>query len=93
MPRSSRGSDPNSRAFGAAVRRLRDERLWTLYDLGRYADMHPDYLGLVERGLNIPSLNTIIALAEAFGVPAATLLEPVEAHRKALRPHLYRGRE
>ena len=55
--------------------------------------MHPDYLGLIERGLNIPSLNTIIRLAEAFGVPAATLLEPIEAHRRELYPHLRRGRE
>ena len=46
--------------------------------------MHADYLGLIERGLNIPSLNTGIRLAEAFDVPAATLLEPIEAYRKAL---------
>lgn len=72
------------------MRHLRDQRNWSLYDLGRFADMHPDYLGLIERGLNIPSLNTIIYLAEAFDVPAATLLEPIEAHRKALRLDLAR---
>ncbi|HEY0372772.1 MAG TPA: helix-turn-helix transcriptional regulator, partial [Thermoanaerobaculia bacterium] len=64
------------------MRGFRDDRRWTLYDLGRYADMHPDYLGLIERGLNIPSLNTVITLAEAFGIPVATHLAPVEAHRK-----------
>lgn len=82
MPRGR--SDPSSRIFGKTVRHLRYGRQWTLSDLGRFADMHPDYLGLIENGLNIPSLNTIIYLAEAFNVPVATLLEPIEAHRKDL---------
>ncbi len=80
MPRSRR-SDPSSKDFGAIVFRLRSERRWTLRDLGRFADMNPDYLGLLERGLNVPSLNTILILAEAFGVPAATIIAEVEAER------------
>ena len=92
MPRA-RGRDPYSRIFGETVRHLRYSMNWTLEDLGRFADLHPDYVGLLERGLNVPSLNTIIRLAEAFNVPAGTLLEPIETHRRKMYPHLRRKSE
>ena len=82
-----RGTDPDAERFGRIIQDLRWRRNWTLDDLGRFTGMHPDYLGLLERGLNIPSLTTILRLAEAYGVPAGTLLEPIEQERKALRPY------
>lgn len=62
---------PVSVRFGANVNRLRSERRWTLLDLGRFTGMHPTYLGVLERGRNIPTLATIFRLAKVFGVKAA----------------------
>jgi transcriptional regulator with XRE-family HTH domain len=90
VPRS-RGPDPNALIFGKKLHALRTLRCWSLGDLGKLADMHPDYLGLVERGLNIPSLNTILRLAEVFDVPVAKLLDEVEAQSKARRDLLRRN--
>lgn len=87
MPRGR--PDPVARHFGEIIQRKRWGLRWTLSDFGRYTGMHPDYLGLLERGLNVPTLNTILRIAEAFGVPAATLIEPVEEYRKKIG--LYKG--
>ena len=84
MPRGQ--LDPNARHFGNVIQRMRNERGWSVNDFGKATGMHPDYLRLLERGLNVPSLNTILTIAEAFDVPAGTLLAPIEEERKTLRP-------
>ena len=70
--------------FGVIVNRLRTERGWTLEALGRFARMNAEYLGRLERGLNMPTLATILDLAHVFGVGAAEIVRKVESgHRKA----------
>src|SRR5881397_723849 len=66
MPRRSRTSR-DAAHFGAIIRRLRDQRGWTLIDFGRKANMNPTYLGFVERGQNSPTLDTVILLAKVLG--------------------------
>src|ERR1700674_964364 len=70
MPRLSR-VDPEARRLGAILRRLRDERGWTLITFGRRAQMNPTYLGFLERGENIPSLTVFLHLARVFAVDPA----------------------
>jgi transcriptional regulator with XRE-family HTH domain len=71
--------------FGAVVNRLRLERGWSLVDLSKVTGMNAIYLGVLERGENVPSLTTILRLAEALGVSAALLVHEVALARHAAR--------
>jgi ribosome-binding protein aMBF1 (putative translation factor) len=80
MPRRARTSR-NAAHFGAIIRRLRDQRGWTLIDFGRKANMNPTYLGFVERGQNSPTLDTVILLAKVLGTEASDLLREMEQQK------------
>ena len=84
MPRSRR-PDPNAKIFGSIVTTLRYRQGWPLLDFGRHTGMSPDFLGLIERGLNVPSLNTILRIAEALRMPAGELVDLVETVRNDIR--------
>jgi transcriptional regulator with XRE-family HTH domain len=84
MPRA-RVPDEDAARFGAIVARLRTKRGWTLADLSRASGMNATWLGVLERGGNMPSLATIFKLAEVFGVAAAELVREVgDARRRPL---------
>ena len=62
--------------FGQRVIELRKEKGWSQEHLALESGLARSYLGGVERGQrNIAVLN-IYRLAEALGVPPASLLEP-----------------
>jgi len=84
MPRARVSSDDASR-FGAIIRRLRATRGWTLADFAKFSGMNATYLGVLERGGNMPSLATILKLADLFGVDAADMVREVEQARRAAR--------
>jgi len=44
--------------------------------------MNDTYLGVMERGGNMPTLATIFKLADVFGVEAADLVREIEKGRK-----------
>ena len=77
--------DVDAARFGAVVNRLRRERGWSLVDLSKLTGMNAIYLGVLERGENVPSLTTILRLAEALGVAAAELVHEVALARRAAR--------
>ena len=62
---------------GERIRILRKHKHLTQEQLGELAGLNPNYVGQVERGQRIPSIQTIHALAEALGVdPGFLLLSP-----------------
>src|SRR5438552_1206800 len=67
--------------FGAIIRRLREQRRWTLIDFGRKANMNPTYLGFIERGENSPTLDTVILLAKVLGAEASEILREMEQQK------------
>ena len=81
MPPASRISR-DAILFGAIIRRLRLERGWTMVKFARRAGMHVNYLRIVERGGNIPSLVTILELADVFGVDPGEVIRQVAEGRK-----------
>ena len=81
MPRA-RVPDEDAVRFGAIVTRLRMERGWTLADLSRLSGLNATWLGVLERGGNVPSLTTIFKLAEVFDVEAAELVREIEQARR-----------
>jgi transcriptional regulator with XRE-family HTH domain len=69
-------SDPLA-AFGKRLRDLRLRRKVSQEKLAEMAELHRNYVGLMERGESNVSLLTLVALARALGVRPAKLIEPV----------------
>ncbi|MBY0566008.1 MAG: helix-turn-helix domain-containing protein [Hyphomonadaceae bacterium] len=63
------------RIVGANIRRLRKDRGATLEDIGDAAELDAGYLGKIERGLENPSLNKLVAIASALGVDLGVFFE------------------
>ena len=80
---------PNAVAFGQIIRRLRLERGWTIAELARQSEMHPNYLATMERGGNTPSLDTILFLAIVFDAdPAEWVREIAEQYYAGINARL-----
>jgi len=67
--------------FGAIVRRLREQRGWTIRKLAQRAGLSPNYVGIVERGANVPSLSTVIELVEVLNGDVAAVMGELTAAR------------
>jgi transcriptional regulator with XRE-family HTH domain len=63
--------------FGKRLRELRLKRKLSQEKLAEIAELHRNYVGLMERGESNVSLLTLVALARALGVRPAKLIEPV----------------
>ncbi len=61
--------------FGATVRGLREERGLTQAQLAEAAELSSTYLGIIERGENVPTLTVILQIAGALD------LHPMELFR------------
>lgn len=68
-----------SRALGNRVRALRTEKDWSLEELAHRAGMHVTYLSSVERGHRNPTLNMLVALAQALCVSLSELVDGIGA--------------
>lgn len=60
--------------FGFRLRETRRQKGYTLQSLAQKAGTGAVYLGEIERGLKMPSLNSFIRIAETLEVPADYLL-------------------
>lgn len=49
----------------------------------RRCDLNPNYLGVLEKGGNMPSLETLFEIADVYGVWAADIVREVEDARRA----------
>lgn len=65
-------------AFGRAVRRLRTKKGLSQQILALECGLDRTYIGSVERGERNVSLVNIIRIAQALGVPTATLLRDID---------------
>jgi transcriptional regulator with XRE-family HTH domain len=68
--------------FGAILRRLRVTRGWSILIAARRCGMNPNYLGSLEKGGNMPSLETLLEAADVYGVNAADIVREVEELRR-----------
>ncbi|MGD9755534.1 MAG: helix-turn-helix domain-containing protein [Acidimicrobiia bacterium] len=71
---------------GARVRRLRTERGWTLDGAAGRLGVSRRLLVQLEAGQANPSLSTLLAVAEGFGVPLVELLAERTAPMIAVQP-------
>ena len=72
-----------SDVFAVVLRRHREVKKLSKQALAGKAGLHQTYVGMIERGLSNPSLDTANALAEALEIPFAKLIAETEAERKA----------
>lgn len=59
---------------GKRLRALRKARGWSQEALGERANLHPTYIGGIERGERNPSIANLAKLAQAFGVSLSELV-------------------
>ena len=81
-----------SEVVGRRIRALRRAAGWTLEDLAERADLHPNFLGLLERGRKNPSIDVLSRVAVGLGVELASLLDVGEARGAAELRALIRER-
>ena len=67
-------AERGDRAFGLAVRQLRERRDLSQERLGQLSQLHRNYIGGIERGELNPTLRSIRKLAAAFGLRPSQLL-------------------
>lgn len=60
--------------IGARLRALRSTRKFTLSELSKQSGVSVSYLSAVEKGVNLPSLQTLARLTEALGVSIPSVL-------------------
>lgn len=70
---------PLQQAFGRVLRRLREAAGLSQEALAGEAGLHRNYVGLLERGLRMPSILIVQQLATALGTTMSELLAHVEA--------------
>jgi len=70
-------------AFGRVLRSYRERAGLSQEELAELTDLHRTYISLLERGLNSPSLRTLVGLSRALGV---TLTEMIAAFERDLSP-------
>ena len=63
------------RAFGLRIRSLRKSKKLSQEDLAEKAELHPTYIGGVERGERNPSFESILRIASALGVSPSQLFK------------------
>ena len=70
--------------LGAAIRKKRIERGWKIAILADKAGVSEDFIGKIERATDIPSLQTVVAIANALEVSVDSLLRNDLSKRKKL---------
>jgi ribosome-binding protein aMBF1 (putative translation factor) len=82
VPAKTRISD-DAVVFGTILRRLREANGLTFVQLGDRLGMNAWHLSTLEKGRNMPSVETLLALAEVYGVEASEMLREVEQTRRS----------
>jgi transcriptional regulator with XRE-family HTH domain len=67
-----------SLGFAQVVKRNREVKGFSKAALAEKSGLHQTYIGLLERGLRSPNLETANSIAEALGMPLSRLVEEAE---------------
>jgi len=64
--------------LGQRIRVLRAERDWSLKDLAAAAKLSVSQISSIERGANLPSMESLLAIARAFGLKPSQILQSID---------------
>lgn len=79
MPRNLKVR-PIAAAFGCVLRRARKSAKLSQRELGERADLNFSYIALLERGIQQPTICTLLKLAGAFNVSGAAMIVIMQPH-------------
>jgi transcriptional regulator with XRE-family HTH domain len=86
---ASHGASPETRDtmrdVGAQIRRIRKRRNMTLQQLGAETRTSVSMLSMLERGVAMPSISTLVAVASALGTNMSDLFGAGDEHRAPVR--------
>jgi transcriptional regulator with XRE-family HTH domain len=71
-----------SDAFALVLQRHRTAKKLSRQALAQKAGLHQTYIGMIERSLSNPSLDTANLIAEALEIPFSKLISETEAERQ-----------
>lgn len=66
-------------AFGQVLRTLRREAKLSQEQLAFAAEIERNFVSLIERGVNQPTIRIVFKLSQALGIPASRMIQLVEA--------------
>lgn len=64
--------------LGQRIRVLRAERDWSLKDLAAASKLSVSQISSIERGANLPSMESLLAIARAFGMKPSQILASID---------------
>ncbi|MDX3775222.1 helix-turn-helix transcriptional regulator [Chromatiaceae bacterium AAb-1] len=68
--------------FGKVLRRLRKQAGLTQEQLGQEANLQRNYVSLMERGINQPTITTLFKLAKALDCSPSQMIMEVEKNSR-----------
>jgi transcriptional regulator with XRE-family HTH domain len=68
------------------IRKLRTERGWSQEELAAQAGLNRNYVGMIERCENSPTVDTLDRIARALNVEVESLLERASKRRETRSP-------
>ena len=71
-----------SSAFASVLRKHRKAKKMSQELLAEKADVHPIYIGMIERSVRNPSLNAAKSIAEALGMTLTQMVAEAEQNQK-----------
>jgi transcriptional regulator with XRE-family HTH domain len=72
-------------SVGCRLREYRNERGLSIKELAEKSGLAVNTLSLIENQKSSPSVNTLVQLAKALGIPLANLFEPLDTARNLIR--------
>ena len=75
------GKSPQDRLrdrLGHAIKMLRVERDWSLKDLATQTNLSVSQISAIERGTNLPSIESLLAISKAFDKKPSEILEGID---------------
>lgn len=63
---------------GNRIRNFRLAKHYSQEQLAEYSDLHPSYIGQLERGEKTPSIDTLYKIAKGLNISLSTLFEGLE---------------
>lgn len=70
-------SSMNQKAIGRRIKAAREKKRLTQEQLAEYVDLSPMHVSVIERGVKLPKLETLINIANVLDVSADVLLQDV----------------
>lgn len=69
-----------SEILGQRIRFYRKQKKISQEKLSEMSDLHPTYIGQIERGEKNPSIESIYKISQALKIPLAVLLEKIDEY-------------